>query len=250
MDIYSETGVPGDMANLGSSAGDLLTTTTATETPGLLSTTAPSTFSKALSLGGKAYGTVAPVIAGVGMGNLIEASNFGNYMHKQTGMSKQGAKVMGGIGAGAAAGAATGAAWGSFIPGPGNIIGGLLGGLFGGISASTKKCIIIETCFGSDSDETKLAREYKNKFFTKEILRGYHMFSEPIVNLMEQYPEVKEYYRKSLAEPLLRVARWKLGYTKEHPTITDCAIAANHTSLWHDLGASIKSFQRSNGEVV
>jgi hypothetical protein len=113
-----------------------------------------------------------------------------------------------------------------------------------------KNCIIVETCYGHDSDETNLAREYRNKYFSKEILRGYYAFSEPIVELMEQYPEVKAYYRKSLVEPLLRVAKWKLGYTKEHPTITDCAIAANHTNLWHDLGASIKSFTRNTGEVV
>jgi hypothetical protein len=234
MDIYSETGVPGDTANLGSSAGDLLTTTGTPSAPSLLNRISDY---KGIRFAGEGMGANAGNLA---MATVVPAAvNYGlerAIIGKKATGSEQ-----------AVSDVAT--SFSSFMLG-GPIGLGLNLGKIGFREFAKKNCIIVETCHGHDSDETNLAREYRNKYFSKEMLRGYYVFSQPIVELMEQYPEVKAYYRKSLVEPLLRVAKWELGYTKEHPTITDCAIAANHTNLWHDLGASIKSFTRNTGEVV
>ncbi len=211
--------------------------------------------SKALTIGGRATGTVG---IGMGAGNLVAESNFGRWAGKQKiggyRVSEQGGKVAGGALAGAGAGATYGATIGSVVPFAGTLAGALLGGAIGGISgaisASTKKCIIISAAYGVDTDEVNIAREYRDKHFTKEILRGYYVYSQPIVELMEKYPEVKEYYKINLAEPLIRYAKFKLGYTLEHPSPMDCAIARNYTNIWHDIGTVVKRFIRSTGEVV
>jgi hypothetical protein len=174
-------------------------------------------------------------IATAGINYGIEKSNVGEFMHKKVGGGAQqwddvattltSFATAGPIGAGV------------------NLL--RIGGreLF-------KKCIIITCCYGENSDEIEIARAYRDKFFTREILRGYYYFSEPVVDLMTKYPEVKEYYKKNLAEPLLRVAKFKLNLTKEHPSAIDCATAANMTNLWHDMGVALKSFIRSNGEEI
>lgn len=150
---------------------------------------------------------------------------------------------------GAMSGAMSGAAIGSIVPGVGTLIGaglGAIGGIFGGKG----HCIIISSCCGGNSEEANIARQYRDKFFTREILRGYYAYSEGWVELMERYSEVKEYVKKTIVDPLLRVARFKLNLTKEHPSTLDCATAANLTNLWHDMGASLGTFTRNNGEIV
>lgn len=232
---FGEYASPVALPNAGYTA-NMMEATTAVEPVKQLATRSALGTTKAF-LSPAGWGSAAGNVAQFGMERFAPGAK-----HRYT--------TMAGTGAGALAGMKAGAALGTIIPGAGTLIGGLVGAAFGGLSASTKKCILITVCHGENSPEVNLAREYRDKYFSKEILRGYYYFAEPIVDLMEQYPEIKEYYKTHLVQPLLNYGRWKLGYTREHPSLLDCAITRNYINLWHDIGATIGKFTRSNGEVI
>jgi hypothetical protein len=224
----------------------------ATEVPGGVNAVAPAvntTGGKTLSTMGKVSKFGGSALADLGAGYTV-SSILGE---KNRELGKLGGLVKNpndqrNVG-GAMSGMAAGAAMGSVVPGLGTLIGGALGGI-GGILGGRGHCIMVSACFDKDSEELETARAYRDKFFTKEILRGYYVYSEPIVDLMNKYPEIKEHYRTTLVEPLLRVARFKLKLSQERPSALDCAIAMNFTNLWHDIGASLDSFTRRNGEII
>jgi hypothetical protein len=190
-----------------------------------------------------------PSIETAGIGYL--GKTIGDIAARTAGGPQREKNIAGALG-GLASGAATGALWGSYVPlpGVGTFVGGLVGALFGGISASTKKCIIVTACCGENSNEVKIAREYRDHYMDKHCQRGYYYIAEQLVPLMEESPLLRDYIRSNLVMPLIRFGNFKLGHTLDHPSSLDCAITKNFLGLCRDIGNIIPEFQRSNGEVI
>lgn len=113
-----------------------------------------------------------------------------------------------------------------------------------------KKCIIVSSACGIDSEEVKIAKEFQEKYMTRKHNLGYYFIADKIVPMMEKVPEFKEFIRTELVEHLLKVGRFKLGYSDERPSNISCIITNNFLTLCLEIGNTMKSYQRVGGEVI
>lgn len=167
----------------------------------------------------------------------IERSNMGEFMHKKVGGGEQQWDD-----------AAT--SMSSFLLGGPVGLGLNLAGI--GIREFGKKnCIIVTACCGADSEEVNITREYRDKFMTGEHKKGYYYIADSIVPIMESSPEFKAVVKEKLVDSLIRYGKWKLGYTREHPSELDCAVTKNFLNYCRDIGSTIHGpYVRPNGEEV
>lgn len=186
--------------------------------------------------------------AGAVLGSTVGAFGAGQFARttkldenlEHLGLSKDAADVTGG----ALGGALTG-----FVASGFNPLGALVGGIFGGVG-SKNKCVIVTAATSPDSIEVDMAREFRDKFVDRTTLRGYFMVAEWLVPTMQENEIVKTLVKEHLVDSLTRYAEWKLGYTKEHPSVVDCVVVRNFLSFCRDLGSTVKEFIRQDGEVV
>lgn len=223
----------GEAANVG--AGGL----TAGESAGLAT---QSLWGEAAGLGMSSY--TLPAMAG------YYAGKYGPYREEVgsamlLGMGGKKEKTTAG---GAAAGAAAGAVVGTMIaPGIGSLVGTVVGAVAGALGAN---CIIVTACYGLDSAEVNITRQYRDKFLTITHLRGYYMLSEKVVPYMIKYPTVKKMIKFCLVNHLLLVGKYALNISDRRPNIVSRTIANKFLALCHYLGTMSTMFVRSNGEVV
>jgi hypothetical protein len=203
----------------------------ATATGAELASTTPA-------VAGSIGGSIAPI--GLASGALgVGAGMLGKAI---TGYGKEG--HMGGerytsAGIGAVGGAAAGFAVGGPI---GAIIGGITGLVGGG-------CIIVTACNGKDSEEVKIARQYRNQFMTPEQIRGYYIIAESIVPKMgdEGY---KAYIKENLVDRLIEYGKYALGITEEKPSDVAIVTTTDFMKSCELLGNTVKKFTRNTVEVV
>jgi len=190
---------------------------------------------------GKLGAAAGTTIGAYGLGSSVAGGSMpGNLRSLIPSMGKNESKILSGAGAGALAGFATG--------GP---VGSLVGAIFGAVGSKNKSpCILATACYGEKSYQVELFREYRDSQLDRETLRGYYALSESVLPLMETNPEVMEFVRNNLVDPLAAYAEWKLGYTKSHPDAATCAIVKNFVSYCKDKGVALKTFERSNGEEI
>lgn len=193
------------------------------------------------------YGAGAFPMAWAGLGGLGGAafgqSSIGRSLGELLGFGHGGESEHGAI-----SGGLGGAGLGFMAGGPlGALLGGGLGSLFG--SDLLGGCIIVTAATGKDSPEVDVTREYRDKFLTKEQLRGYYMIAEQVVPYMKQDDGVRRYIRDMLVEPLIEYGRWKLGKGEE-PNNAIKVITEQFLDACQTAGEARESYIRYNGEVV
>ncbi len=151
-----------------------------------------------------------------------------------------------GTGVGTAAGAVggflgagqIGAALGTTVaPGVGTVLGGLLGGALGGITGSL--CIIISSCTSPDSYEVKIAREYRDKYMSEQMLTGYYFLCFKVVPYIQKYKLVKKLFKKILVDRLVDYGEWRMGYKPKRKYLTSMFITKAFLSSCYALGRGI-----------
>lgn len=157
-------------------------------------------------------------------------------------------EMTGGALKGAAAGVASGAAIGAM----GGPIGAVAGGIYGaiaGLAGGRGKCIIVTTCTSENSEEVKIAREYRDRFMDMGMLRGYYMIAEKIVPVLEQSRIARRITYHTLVKPMIAFGKKKLGYSKS-VGIVPGIITGLFLLLCRSIGSRRGEFTRCNGEVI
>jgi len=154
---------------------------------------------------------------------------------------------------GAAAGAAAGAGYGTLVaPGVGTAAGAVIGGVMGYFGAKSSEggggCIIVSAATDPASEEVQIARAYRDRFLSRQTLRGYYIIAEKIVPLMIKHEWFKKIVKKCLVDKLVEYGREKLGLGGKAPLVSRI-ITKLFLSLCNVTGKTVPVFVRSNGEV-
>jgi len=154
---------------------------------------------------------------------------------------------------GAATGAAAGAGFGTFVaPGVGTAAGAVIGGVMGYFGAKSSEggggCIIVSAATDPASEEVQIARAYRDRFLSRQTLRGYYIIAEKIVPLMIKHEWFKKIVKKCLVDKLVEYGREKLGLGGKAPLVSRI-ITKLFLSLCNVTGKTVPVFVRSNGEV-
>ena len=205
-------------------------------------TASPSLLSQAAGYKGLTPFASGAANAGLQMGlgaaanYAIERSNFGETLHK-------------GLGGGEKEWNLAGSSLASFaIGGPVGL--GMNLAFAGAKEFGKKNCIIVTACHGADSDEVKVAKKFRDANCSRNELRGYYVYADRLVPLMEAHDDVREFIKTTLVDHLLAYARWYMGEVKEKPCAATFATVKNFRQFCLDTGATMKEYTRSNGEVV
>jgi hypothetical protein len=110
-------------------------------------------------------------------------------------------------------------------------------------------CIIVTACYGADSGQVGLLREYRDRFMDNQMLRGYYMLAERIVPLMKQSPEFMEMIKTGLVDRWIKYAEYHLGCSDKPPRLLDRFVSEGFLALCHRIGKQRVSYMRVNGEV-
>lgn len=207
-----------------------------------VATQAPG-FSATSALGAAGAGSMASGI----MGATGVRDDVGKAMLLgQGGENEQ--DIAGGVTGGAAAGAAAGT-W--VFPGVGTAVGGLLGGIAGGVSAAFEDdCIIVTCCHGSQSEQVKIAREYRDRFMSDRQIRGYYVLADKLVPLMTREPKLKNAVRRYLVNRLIPYGRWAMGRTTTQPSMASYIVTKAFLGLCGAIGIYVQQYvRRATGEV-
>ncbi len=110
-------------------------------------------------------------------------------------------------------------------------------------------CIIITACTHPQSNEVNLAREYRDRFMNKSMLRGYYHIAERIVPLMKLIPQYNHYIRETLVKYLIDYGNYAMGRTNK------CHLKARIITLdflayCERIGSQFIVYRRMNGEVL
>jgi len=169
------------------------------------------------------------------------------YLAKRTGLS-EGIRDVAGFGGKREWDIATNAAIGFLTGGPAGLAVSLAGSALG--EFTRKNCIIITACTSPDSYEVKIAREFRDKKMTEEQVRGYYIFAELLVPVIEKSDELKEYTKKYLVDRLVDFGEWALGKKQNKPSQISCIVTLSFLNMCKDIGIQRTSYVRNNGEVV
>jgi len=212
-----------------------LTTSATEEAPGVLST-----------LGTKSAAplrTLSTATIGAGAGKLYEMASdrydWSKKLHKGVKEVKEKEfKKAGEI----ASGALTGFITSGFNP---------LGAVAGGVGAyASSQCIIVSACTDPDSYEVNIAREYRDKFMDKSMLRGYYRIAETIVAYIKKYWIIRMLTKEILVNRLVKYGEYKLKYTQKKPNLMDIIITRGFLNYCRYIGNKLPLFRRLNGEVI
>lgn len=133
------------------------------------------------------------------------------------------------------------------VPGRDTLVGKLINP---GAAIVEKVCPIIMTAiYGGTSYEANICREYREKYLSKQQLRGYYVFAEPVCFIMEKHPKLKKYFRKYLTEKFVDYSEYKLDKKTKLPKISSYIISILFLKLCTYLGRKVKTYTRINGEV-
>lgn len=205
--------------------------------------------SKLVNAGGGFLASMAPSAVGYfagkagGTRSTREIGKLGGMVKGKTAREMVGGGIKGAV-----AGMTTGAAIGA-MGGPIGVVGGGIYGLLSGIAGGTGKCIIITICTEENSEDVKVAREYRDKFMDKEMLRGYYMIADKIVPILEKSKLMRTIIRHILVKPMIAFGRKELGYSKSAGIIPEI-VTGLFLFLCHWIGSRRSEFVRINGEVI
>ena len=151
-------------------------------------------------------------------------------------------------------GAIGGAIGGSFIPGVGTLVGAAIGSAIGpaayeidpfkAISPPNvlSKCIIISSCTSPNSNEVQIAREYRDKFMTEEMLTGYYFLCGLFVPFILKYKPIKMIFKKLLVDRLIDYGEWRMDYRKKRKYLTSALVTRVFLSSCYALGRGINRY--------
>lgn len=110
-------------------------------------------------------------------------------------------------------------------------------------------CIIVTCCTGRDSYEVGITREYRDKFLDADALKGYYMLADEMVPKLEADETLRRHTKETLVDPLIEYGEYCLGKRKECRTAAK-VVAEDFIRRCRELGATVESYTRSNGEVI
>ena len=136
--------------------------------------------------------------------------------------------------------------------GQGALIAGVPGAVVGAgvglVESLFSSCIIITAATDPHSYEVNVTREYRDRYLSRQTLRGYYMLGEQIVPLMHKSKLFKRFIKKSLVDHIVKYCEWGIGLRKKRPIISSF-ITETFLSFCDGLGSTKEYFTRLNGKV-
>lgn len=132
-------------------------------------------------------------------------------------------------------------------PGVGALAGMGATAALGWIHDTNDKCIIVTACTDPNSQEVEITRAYRDKYMTKDEIRGYYMLADRIVPTLRKNKMLRTLTKKNLVDPLVEYGVHKLYHAycrKKSERIAKAFLG----TCWF-LGKLRSSYTRSTGEV-
>jgi hypothetical protein len=111
-------------------------------------------------------------------------------------------------------------------------------------------CIIVTCCTDGDKEKIEICRKYKDKFMTRDMIRGYYMLAEPVVPILEKHAWLKRLTKWWLVDNLIEYGSYMIMETHNKPSLLSKVISKGFLRLCKWVGGRRDSFTRKNGEVV
>jgi hypothetical protein len=115
-------------------------------------------------------------------------------------------------------------------------------------------CIIVTVCTSADSLAVDICRLYRDKFMSREHLRGYYMIAEAAVPVLKRSASLRRLVKRQLVERWVDYAVWsfhqKTSVFGWCPGGITRAVSVGFLGLCRVLGRMRPSFKRSSGEAV
>lgn len=109
-------------------------------------------------------------------------------------------------------------------------------------------CILATACYGKNSPEVDLFRYFRDHVLSREIIRGYYVFSDLVFPLMKFKP-IKSFVKVAIVNPLYRAfRRMVLKQPRNFQIFVDTFVMLGWLLFWKILG-SREAYTRKGGEV-
>ncbi len=118
-----------------------------------------------------------------------------------------------------------------------------------GYLAKKAGCIIVTACTSKDSPEVNITREYRDRYLTKEQLRGYYIVAEKIVPFINRFSFLKRIVKRFLVDKLVEYGKYKVDCGL-YPSPSSILVTRTFLKLCQKMGEKQAVFVRCNGEVV
>lgn len=113
----------------------------------------------------------------------------------------------------------------------------------------SKACIIVTACTSEDSHAVDITRRYRDKYLSKEQLRGYYIIAEKVVPYINRFSFVKWFVKRFLVDKLVEYGKYKVDCGL-YPSPSSILVTRTFLKLCQKMGEKQAVFVRCNGEVV